>query len=115
MTSFALTRQVRAARVIPPACFSTRTNTDGLAVPGDTPSPPTQFYANQVTITEIGPEGNNRAFYTPLPGQPGFVAGFNLEYIFVSNGSVPEPGTIRLMVAGLGPIGFRLIRRRSRA
>jgi hypothetical protein len=68
-----------------------------------------------VTITEVGPEGNNRAFYTPLPGQPGFVAGFNVEYIFVSDGSVPEPGTIGLMAVGLGLIGVRMIRRRSRA
>jgi hypothetical protein len=42
---------------------------------GDTPSPPGALYPNNITILEVGDEVNNGAIYTPLAGQPGFVAG----------------------------------------
>jgi hypothetical protein len=67
---------------------------------------PTAFYPNQAFIPELGPEGNNRATYTPLPGQPGFDAS-NPTYVFVSDGvaqAAPEPGTLAL--TGLGMLGM---------
>src|SRR5207253_5690688 len=47
-------------------------NIEGSDAIGDTVSPPGAFYANRLTIDEVGPEGANSAFYTPGPGQPGF-------------------------------------------
>lgn len=93
-------------------------NTDGSDSLGDTPGPPTALYDNRITIQEIGPEGDNGAFYTPLAGQPGFVTGASgpVTYHFISD-SVPEPGSIA-MIAGLGVTGSlfavsRLRRRRK--
>jgi hypothetical protein len=76
---------------------------DNVPVPdslGDTPGPPGVFYANQVVIPEVGTEANNGAIYTPLAGQPGFVAGFNVTYDLVSDGvfPVPEPTWVGLPV-----------------
>src|SRR5262245_19012686 len=34
-------------------------NTDGFDALSDTPSPPTAFYTNTITIPEVGPEGAN--------------------------------------------------------
>ena len=65
---------------------------------GDTPSPPGALYANQITIAEVGPEGNNAGIYTPLAGQPGFVPGAAQRYNFVSDGAVPEPSAVVLLV-----------------
>jgi hypothetical protein len=68
---------------------------------GDTPGPPGTLYTNQVTIAEVGPEGNNAGIYTPLPGQPGFVPGAAETYNFISDGSdVPEPSAIVLGFLG---------------
>jgi hypothetical protein len=61
-----------------------------------------------VTLQEIGAEGNNGAFYTPNPGDPGFDSTVGLlSYHFISD-AVPEPTTLAL--AGLG--GLLLTRRR---
>jgi PEP-CTERM motif len=87
-------------------------NIDGFDAPADTPSPPLSFYTNTVTLTEVGPEGNNGATYAPTPNQPGFgvFAGQATTYVFVSD-SVPEPGTMCLMGAGLAIlIGSRFLR-----
>jgi hypothetical protein len=69
-------------------------NTDGADALADTGFP-TAFFANQAFIPELGPEGNNRATYTPVAGQPGFDAS-NPTYVFVSDGvaqAAPEPST----------------------
>jgi hypothetical protein len=57
------------------------------------------FAPNAILINEIGPEGNNGAFWAPAPGLPGSnSAGAN--YNFISD--VPEPGTVALLLSGLG-------------
>jgi hypothetical protein len=75
-------------------------NVGGFDALGDNPSPPIIDYSNAVSLPEIGPEGNNGAFYTPLPGQPGFDISRPI-YHFVSDGRVPEPPTSLLLGAGL--------------
>jgi len=71
---------------------------DSLA---DTPSPPGFLYANQITIPEVGPEGNNGAFYTPTAGHPGFDTS-GPTFHFISDGSaVPEPASIVILGTGL--------------
>jgi hypothetical protein len=83
---------------------------------GDTPSPPNAFYANLVSIPELGSEINNGASYTPTAGQPGFVAGFAVSYNFISDGvgatPVPEPGTFGLLATGLLGLAAGVIRRK---
>ncbi|MHB8530601.1 MAG: PEPxxWA-CTERM sorting domain-containing protein [Caulobacteraceae bacterium] len=90
-------------------------NVDGFDSLGDTSGPPTALYTNSVTIQEVGSEGNNGAIYTPIAGQPGFVAGAAgpVIYDFISD-SVPEPASWALMMVGVGAVGFSL-RRRAKA
>ena len=64
---------------------------------------------------ESGAEGNNRAVYTPLSGQPGFVSGFVVTYTLISDGSnsVPEPTALALLATGWAAIGaLKVFRRR---
>jgi PEP-CTERM motif-containing protein len=86
-------------------------NISGADSLGDTPSPPGAFYPNVVSIPEVGPEGNNGAFYTPTAGQPGFVSGFNVSYHFISD--TPEPGTLGLLGIGLLGLAASIRRRQS--
>ena len=66
--------------------------------PADTGLP--QQLINPIFIPEIGPEGNNGAVYTPPAGGPGSFPGALIQYNIISDGAVPEPGTMAL--AGLG-------------
>ena len=75
-------------------------NVDGFDSLADTPSPPLAFYANSISIPELGSEGNNGAVYTPLPGQPGSVDSFAVTYNIISD--VPGP------IAGAGLPGLIL-------
>jgi PEP-CTERM motif-containing protein len=77
---------------------------------GDTPGPPLISYANRILILEVGPEGNNGAFYTPTVGQPGFDPS-GPTFHFVSDGSaVPEPASIAIL--GTALLGIAVFRRR---
>jgi hypothetical protein len=103
-----------AAAVYPASLLFYSDNVDGFDSLGDTPGPPGVLYTNQVTILEVGAEGDNGAFYTPTANQPGFVSGFTVQYHFISDGTaVPEPGSWTLMTAGLGALYW--IRRKRRA
>ena len=93
----------------PPSLLFYSDNLGGFDSLGDTPSPPGALYANVVSIPEVGPEGNNGAFYTPTDGQPGFVLGFAVSYHLVSD--TPEPGTLGLFASGL--IGLAGVIRRK--
>lgn len=78
---------------------------------------PTALYANNLTVTEVGPEGNNGFTYTPTAGQPGFVAGAGGPVTYVIKSDVlPEPSSIAL--GGIGAVALlvgRTIRRRRAA
>jgi hypothetical protein len=88
-------------------------NLDGFDALGDTPSPPLAFYTNQVIIPEIGTETSNGAIYTPLPGQPGFVAGFTVTYDLISDGVTPTPEPTSITLLGLGLAGLLVARRKK--
>jgi hypothetical protein len=68
--------------------------------PADGPLPALIAAMPTVFIQEVGPEGNNGAFYTPNAGDPGFeLTVGNLQYHFISD--VPEPTMGLLGLAGL--------------
>jgi len=104
--------QTVGAVAIPGTIVFYSDNVDGFDALADTASPPILDYGNVITIPEVGPEGNNGAFYTPTANQPGFITGFAATYHFISDSSVPEPSTWAMMLAGFGAIGLALRRRR---
>jgi hypothetical protein len=71
---------------------------DSLA---DTPSPPGALYANTITLTE---NATGQVIYTPVAGQPGFVAGAGAPVVYDLISDVPVPGPI----AGAGLPGLIL-------
>jgi hypothetical protein len=73
---------------------------------------PTAFNTNVVRINEVSlGTGDFGAIYTPVAGQPGFVAGASVpvSYTFISD-SVPEPATWVLGLAGASLIAIRKLR-----
>jgi hypothetical protein len=72
---------------------------------------PTGRYTNTLTVTEVGPEGDNGFTYTPTAGQPGFVAGASgpVTYVIQSDVPNPVPAPPAVVLAGLGAgvVGLR--------
>jgi hypothetical protein len=71
-----------------------------------TPSLPASFYANNITMLEVGTETANGLSYTPVGGQPGF-GGIPTTYIINSDGpaGTPEPASLTLL-GGMGIAGI---------
>jgi hypothetical protein len=86
-------------------------NVGGVDALADTPSPPTALYPNQVRIPEVGPEGNNGAFYTPGPNDPGFDPSLP-TYHLISDSPVPEPASVSLLAVGAALGGLIVLKRR---
>jgi hypothetical protein len=79
---------------------------------------PTQLQTNMLMATETGlfgnpyAEGLNGIVYTPLAGQPGDM-GNGVTYIFVSDGSIPEPASMVVLGSGIAIVAlFSVLRRR---
>jgi len=89
-------------------------NVDGFDALADTSGPPLAFYPDTISIPEIGTEVDNRALYTPIAGQPGFVAGAGgpVHYVLISDIAVPEPTSLAILGAGLATLGFGIAYRR---
>lgn len=86
---------------------------DGVDAMADT-GLPTALYTNDLTVSEVGTEGSDGYIYTPTEGQPGFVAGASgpVTYVIQSDGStVPEPASIGMVLAGIGVLFGKHLRR----
>jgi hypothetical protein len=83
---------------------------DGAPIdPADVGLPPPVAALPIVSIPEVGPEGNNGAFYNPAGGLPGDNSAA-ASYHFVSD--IPEPGTE--MLVGVSLVGLLAIIRRRK-
>jgi hypothetical protein len=79
-------------------------NGDGVDAPADTGFPD-PLSTNVVFISEVGPEGNNGAKYTPGAGNPGFFnSDFSPTYNIISDS--PEPATTSFVALGLAGLGL---------
>jgi hypothetical protein len=69
---------------------------DSLA---DKSSLPSSFYANQATLAE---DATGQVIYTPVAGQPGFVAGAAGPVTYDLISDVPEPASLAILGVALG-------------
>jgi hypothetical protein len=77
---------------------------------GDTGFPGDLQYSNYLVLNEVGPdEGLNGYWgYYPTPDQPGYMAGCDASYNFISGVAVPLPPSVWLLGSGLlGLVGLR--------
>jgi hypothetical protein len=83
--------------------------TDDIDSPADRPPPLPPAFGPVVQILETGPEGNNGAFYfapfePSVPGtfrNQGFPGNQDALYHFISDGRIPEPASLLLLISGL--------------
>ena len=90
-----------------PASFVFYSAENGIA------SGPTDFYQNQrhATIYPGGP-----AYYEPSAGDPGYIAGFTVDYVFLNDAIAPEPSALAALgfgVLGVAMLAFKARRRRT--
>jgi hypothetical protein len=91
---------------------------DGVDSLADQSAFPPEAYTNVRFVDEVGSEGVNGLVYTPIAGEPGFVAGAQgpVTYDIISDGTiVPEPGSLALLATGGMPLLGFLRRRRAAA
>jgi hypothetical protein len=92
--------------------YSDLSTTDPADSPADTGFPHNSLPI--LSITEVGPEGNNGAIYIPAGvGDPGYnLTGVAVTYNIISD--VPEPNALALAVLG-GGLSLFLLKRRNPA
>ena len=84
-------------------------STDSFGTLADTGLPSSR-YTNLVSLAE---GANEITFYTPTANQPGFVAGFAVEYEILS--ATPLPTALPLFATGIGGLGLLGWRRKRKA
>ena len=92
--------------------YSDFSATDPADAPADVGLPTRLQPLTSVSITEVGPEGNNGAIYLATPGLPGSTSFLPIQYNIISD--VPEPGTGALLLSGVGLLfGIKRFRRKG--